>query len=99
MTRLGGYALDVAPEIDKAAADWPIRWVTRETDAVHEFTRLRGLPPVRQALLVCQLDGQAVACLSPDTAAGEYVVSDAIIRAGIVAHLRQCHEAAVIPAA
>lgn len=93
---LGAYPLDVHPAIEKAAARWPLRWVSRKTEDVHEYIRLRGLPAVYQAHLVCYECGQSVACLSPDVERGGYSITDETIRAGIVRHLRQCHEAQVM---
>lgn len=97
--RLGGYTLAPGPEWTGPAATWPLRAVTRETEAGHlmvdkEHLERHGAPLV-QVHLTCARDGQSVVCLIPDTSQPGYLTSLSQIQAGILGHLRQCHDAQV----
>ena len=94
----GRYTLAPGPEWTDLAGTWPVRYVVRMTDTGHWLTdvvhtELTGRP-VAQAHLVCAQCEQSVICLHPGTGASAagYVITDAQIRAGILAHIRERHE-------
>jgi hypothetical protein len=92
----GAYTITPGPEWTDTAARWPLRWVTRETEAGHWHTdvvhpALAG-QTVWQSHLTCSICGQSVACLSPDTSQGGYLITDEMIRAGVLRHIRQAHD-------
>jgi hypothetical protein len=78
------------PALLEVAASRPVRHVSRETSENHA----RG-PGVMQAHLCCPRCDQSVACLSPDTTAGAYVVTSGQISAQVIAHIRQRHPESV----
>ncbi len=90
----GAWTMHPDPLWTNAAAQWEGRWVTRETEPGHMLGEGR-----RQWHLVCGC-GQSMYCAVPDAAAGEgYAVSPSIILAGVMDHIRKCHEHQVITAA
>ncbi len=97
--RPGAYDLRPSPEDDARAAGWPLELVSRETEPGHHYPAMRGQATVTAAHLICTVDGQTVFCLAPDTARPGYVLTDEMIRAGVLRHLRECHEPQVIPPA
>jgi hypothetical protein len=91
---LSPYTLAPGEEWTGIAARWPVTYVSRETDPGHHWTEVThlGAPPATQAHLACGECGQSVTCLSPDVTRGAYTLNDETIRAGILRHIRQCHE-------
>lgn len=98
---LGGYTLAPGPEWTSAAVLWPLRAVARATDPGHvtvEYMHTeRAGEPFQQVHLVCAQGGcdQSVACLIPDATRPGYTLDVAVIQAGVLKHIRQCHESLV----
>ncbi len=92
MIRPGAYPIGPAGELVAVAQAWPLRWVSRGTEPGHHYADLRGRARVYQAHLVCARCDQSVACLSPDVDGAGYELSAGLIVAGVLAHVRQCHE-------
>ena len=102
MTGINAYALWPPQELTTLAAGWPVTLVSRETDSVHEYTRLRGLPPVTQLHFVCMAceTRPSVLCVSPDASRPAYQLTGGQLLTGVSAHIRACHDdARVIPPA
>ena len=96
---LGRYTLAPGPEWTDAAASWQVRAVSRETEPGHHLVDLGHLErdgrPLTQTHLTCATCGQSVACLAPDVDEPGYVLTVAQLQAGILRHIRECHEQAV----
>ncbi len=95
----GAWTMHPDPLWTDAAARWPLRWVSRETEPGH--TMGGGKP---QWHLVCadivklgrQCDA-SVHCAVPDSRSGAgYLTTPAEIHAAVMSHIRKCHEAQVI---
>ncbi len=95
----GAWTMHPDPVWTDAAANWPLRWVSRETEPTH----LLG-PSKPQWHLVCgdivktgRPCGQSVHCAVPDAdAEAGYMTTPAEILAGVMDHIRKCHETQVI---
>lgn len=105
MTGPGGtrYTIAPGPEWTGLAAGWPVRLVTRETEPGHLWVEKEHLErdgrPVVQAHLVCGNCDQSVICLAPDAGSPGYLLDVAQMQAGVLAHIRQCHEPSLSPTA
>jgi len=88
---LAGYHLGPGHALTTAAAQWPVLYVRRVTEAGH------ARPGVLQAHLVCADCGQSVCCLTPGEGTGSYALTAALIMSGVLAHLKRSHEAALPP--
>ena len=97
----GRYTLAPGKEWTDVAATWPVRVVSRETEPGHHLVQLghleRGGEALTQIHLICLYHdcGQSVVCLAPDADLPGYRVDVATMQAGVLAHIRVCHEAAV----
>jgi hypothetical protein len=97
----GRYTLAPGKEWTDVAATWPVRVVSRETEAGHHLVDLghmeRAGAPLTQIHLIClYLDcGQSVCCLAPDADQPGYRLDVATLTAGVLSHIRVCHEQAV----
>jgi len=82
-----------------AAAKWPVILVSRETEPGHHHVEVSHLEraglPLMQHHLCCMPCGQSVAILSPDADGPGYAVNAGQIAAGVLAHLKTCHEDAL----
>jgi hypothetical protein len=98
---LGRYTLAPGKEWTDVAATWPVRAVSRQTEPGHFLVDKehleRGGAPFTQTHLIClyQDCGQSVICLAPDITRPGYRLDVATIQAGVLAHIRVCHEKAV----
>lgn len=79
-------------EAQAVAREWPLQFVTRETDANHYVTTWEGKPPVAQHHLVCRQCRQSVYCLSADHNAPGFCFNWDDVLAQVTAHVRQVHE-------
>ena len=96
---LGAYTLAPGPEWTAAAARWSLRAVVRDTEPGHVLTDVVHLDndgqPFTQTHLVCAKCDQSVVCLIPDSGQPGYLTDAAMIQAGVLRHIRVCHEADV----
>lgn len=96
----GDYQLSPPQAHQELAGSWPVYVDSRETDGpamLADHLGPRETPgPVTQWHLCCWHCDQSVLCLAPDAAAGSYQVSTAAMSAGVLSHIRQCHEDALI---
>jgi hypothetical protein len=96
---LGGYSLAPGPEWTEQAFTWLIQAAVRQTEPGHVLTAARHLDragqPFTQVHLVCAECDQSVICLTPDLDRPGYVLDVALIQAGVLRHIRECHESIV----
>jgi hypothetical protein len=92
---LGGYSLAPGPEWTSRAATWTLRAAVRQTEPGHVLTDYihldNGGRPYTQTHLVCGECDQSVVCLIPDAGRPGYVLDVALIQAGVLRHIRECH--------
>lgn len=95
----GDYQLSPPQAHQDVAAGWPVyvnEIVTEGPVMLADAMGPRETPgPVFQLHARCAVDNQSVLCLSPDTTGEAYQVTSEQLRAGVLAHIRQCHEDAL----